>query len=64
MDLRRLSQFGDAATPAVVIMSAPFRREPPAFIRDVRPRILFESDPAYTHLWAGEGRPRRAVRRE
>ena len=57
MDLRQLSRFADAAA-AVVIVSAPFRREPPAFIRDVRPRILFESDPAYTQVWAaGKGDP-------
>jgi hypothetical protein len=56
MDLREISRFADAAA-AILTVSAPFRREPPELIRHVRPRILFESDPAYTHLWAGKGHP-------
>ena len=56
MDLGEISRFADAAA-AILTVSAPFRREPPALIRHVRPRIFFESDPAYTHLWAGQGDP-------
>ena len=56
MDSGQITRFADGAA-AVVTLSAPFRREPPAPIRNVRPRILFESDPAYTHLWAGEEDP-------
>src|SRR5262249_21774121 len=30
---------------------------PPPLIADVRPRVLLEQDPAYTHLWAAGGDP-------
>ena len=56
MDAGQISRFADSAA-AILTVSAPFRREPPALIRHVRPRILFESDPAYTHLWARQGDP-------
>jgi hypothetical protein len=56
MDLSQIGRFADAAA-AVVTLSAPFRREPPEPIRHVRPRILFESDPAYTHLWVDQTDP-------
>ena len=42
MDLGEISRFADAAA-AILTVSAPFRREPPALIRHVRPRIFFES---------------------
>ncbi|MCU1427910.1 MAG: hypothetical protein JWL83_1910 [Actinomycetia bacterium] len=37
---------------AVITISAHYRREPWPFIDQVRPRILIDEDPAYTHLWA------------
>ena len=48
-DSGQIARFADAAA-AVITLSAPFRREPPEPVVHVRPRILFESDPAYTHL--------------
>ena len=56
MDSGQIARFADAAA-AVITLSAPFRREPPEPIRHVRPRILFESDPAYTHLWVDQKDP-------
>ena len=55
MDLRRLSRFGDAAT-AVVIVSAPFRREPPPLSVTCGPASS-SSPIRHTHVWAGEGDP-------
>jgi hypothetical protein len=40
----------DAA--AVIQFGIPGRRQPPALVEKIRPRILLEQDPAYTHLWA------------
>jgi hypothetical protein len=37
---------------AVIQFAIPGRRFPPAMVENVRPRILLEQDPAYTHLWA------------
>jgi hypothetical protein len=34
-----------------------YRREPPPLVAAVRPRVLLEQDPAYTHLWAAGGDP-------
>jgi hypothetical protein len=42
---------------AVVTVAAPYRRGPYPLIEDVRPRILVEQDPGYTHLWAAGGDP-------
>jgi hypothetical protein len=42
---------------AVISLSASYRRDPWPVIGGVRPRILWEQDPAYTHLWAAEGEP-------
>src|SRR5262249_1192577 len=36
----------------------PHRREPYPLVEKVRPRILVEQDPGYTHLWADGGDPR------
>jgi hypothetical protein len=37
---------------AVVTIGATYRRRPYPIIEGVRPRILFEQDPGYTHVWA------------
>ena len=37
---------------AVLTLCAPYRREPRPLIDSVRPRVLFDADPAYTNLWA------------
>jgi hypothetical protein len=42
---------------AVFTLAARYRREPFPLIDKIRPRILIEQDPAYTHLWAAEGDP-------
>jgi hypothetical protein len=47
-----------AAEAAGVITLMPvYRRDLPSLIADVRPRVLLEQDPAYTHLWAAGGDP-------
>jgi hypothetical protein len=43
---------------AVVFNSAIYRREPWPLVAGIRPRILWEQDPGYTHLWAQDGDPR------
>jgi hypothetical protein len=40
---------------AVITIAAPYRRDPYPLMADVRPRILVEQDPGYTHLWATGG---------
>jgi hypothetical protein len=42
---------------AVISLAAHYRREPWPLIGHVRPRILIEQDPGYTHLWAQAGDP-------
>jgi hypothetical protein len=42
---------------AVVFLSAIYRRDPWPLVAPIRPRILWEQDPGYTHLWAQEGDP-------
>jgi hypothetical protein len=47
-----------AGADAVISLSARYRPTPYPLIGHVRPRILVETDPAYTHLWAaGEEDP-------
>jgi len=46
-----------AEAAAVVTLAAHYRRDPFPLIDRVRPRILIEQDPAYTHLWAAGGDP-------
>jgi hypothetical protein len=48
-------QAGRAA--AVLTLAARYRREPYPLVEEVRPRVLIEQDPGYTHLWAVEGDP-------
>ena len=47
-----------AGADALVTLAAHYRREPWPLLEDVRPRILVEQDPGYTHLWAADGDPR------
>lgn len=43
-----------ARADALITASAQYRREPYPLIDAVRPRILIDSDPAYTQLWAAD----------
>lgn len=42
---------------ALISLAAHYRREPWPLLADVRPRILVEQDPGYTHLWALDDDP-------
>ena len=46
-----------ASADAVLSLAAHYRAEPWPLLEDVRPRILIEQDPGYTHLWAADGDP-------
>jgi hypothetical protein len=46
-----------ARADALLTLAAHYRREPYPFLEKVRPRILIEQDPGYTHLWASGGDP-------
>jgi hypothetical protein len=48
---REVAAFADGAE-AVLSLAATYRAEPWPLIGDIRPRVLIEQDPAYTHLWA------------
>jgi hypothetical protein len=48
-------QAGRAA--AVLTLAARYRREPYPLVEELRPRVLIEQDPGYTHLWAVEDDP-------
>ena len=50
---RQLARFAREAA-ALITLSAHYRATPYPFLGDVRPRILVDSDPGYTHLWAAE----------
>ena len=56
LDAGRVRQFA-AGAAAVLTLAAPYRREPYPLLEKVRPRVLVETDPAYTHLWAAGGEP-------
>jgi hypothetical protein len=51
--IRRFARQADAA----ITLAAHYRREPWPLIEEVRPRVLVDQDPGYTHLWAAEGDP-------
>jgi hypothetical protein len=53
---RRVRELARGAD-AVITLAAHYRGEPWPLVGDVRPRILVEQDPGYTHLWASEGSP-------
>ncbi|HKB41313.1 MAG TPA: hypothetical protein VKD72_33115 [Gemmataceae bacterium] len=46
-----------AEADAVITLAAHYRRSGYPLIERVRPRILVEQDPGYTHLWAAGGDP-------
>jgi len=41
-----------ASAAGLLSLAAHYRAEPWPGLEDVRPRLLFEQDPGYTHLWA------------
>jgi hypothetical protein len=45
------------AAAALITLAARYRRAPYPLIDKVRPRILVEQDPGYSHLWAVDGDP-------
>jgi hypothetical protein len=47
-----------ADADAVITLAAHYRRAPWPRLERVRPRVLLEQDPGYTHLWAMGGDPR------
>lgn len=53
-------ELDDAARSAnaIITLAAHYRREPWPRLERVRPRILIEQDPGYSHLWAEGGDPR------
>src|SRR5262245_1777299 len=56
IDAKQVSRFArDAA--AMISLAAHYRRQPFPLIDQIRPRILIEQDPGYTHLWAAGGDP-------
>lgn len=46
-----------AQADALITLGMPGSRALPAPLTDVRPRILIETDPGYSHLWAAQGSP-------
>jgi hypothetical protein len=42
---------------ALITLAAHYRRNPYPLVERVRPRILIEQDPGYTHLWGAGGDP-------
>jgi hypothetical protein len=46
-----------AGADGLLTLAAHYRSEPWPLLGDVRPRILIEQDPGYTHLWAADDDP-------
>jgi hypothetical protein len=46
-----------AGAAALITLAAHYRRDPHPLVEKIRPRILIEQDPGYTHLWAVGGNP-------
>lgn len=44
---------------AIITLAAHYRATPYPLVDRVRPRILIEQDPGYTHLWVGDGDPKK-----
>lgn len=51
-----VAAFAESAD-AMISLAAHYRRDPWPLLEAVRPRILIEQDPGYTHTWAVEGDP-------
>ena len=56
LDAGNISRLADSAA-ALITLAAHYRRKPFPLIDKIRPRILVEQDPGYTHLWAQGGDP-------
>lgn len=52
----RVARVAEEAA-ALITLAAHYRRGPYPLVDKVRPRVLVEQDPGYTHLWAAEGDP-------
>jgi hypothetical protein len=50
-DVARVAREADG----LLTLAAHYRREPYPLVGHIRPRILLETDPGYTHLWAAGG---------
>lgn len=40
---------------ALISLAAHYRRDPYPLVENIRPRVLLDTDPAYTHVWAAAG---------
>ncbi len=58
LDDAQLKQACDIAD-GLITVGSPYTETPAEFLRKVRPRIMVEQDPAYTHLWATTSDPRK-----
>jgi hypothetical protein len=56
MDAQELRRMAGKAA-ALITLAAHYRAEPFPFVDKIRPRILIEQDPGYTHLWARDDDP-------
>jgi hypothetical protein len=54
LDAAAIARVADDAA-ALVMLAAHYRRQPYPLVDRIRPRILVEQDPGYTHLWAADG---------
>jgi hypothetical protein len=53
LDAQAVEGFADRAD-AVITLAAHYRRQPWPLVGTVRPRIMIDADPGYTHLWAAD----------
>lgn len=56
LDSRQVARIAERAD-ALITLAAHYRRAPFPLVEKIRPRILVEQDPGYTHLWASECEP-------
>jgi hypothetical protein len=56
LDRNQVRRFADRAD-ALISLAAHYRREPWPLLEGIRPRILVEQDPGYTHTWAADDDP-------
>jgi len=56
LDARELERFGREAA-ALITLGCPYSKDPYPWLSEIRPRILIDVDPAFTHLWAVEDDP-------
>jgi hypothetical protein len=60
LDARQVARWA-ACADAVLTLAARYRRDPYPLVDRIRPRILIEQDPGYTHLWAAQGDPAEVI---